>query len=474
MPVEMEDTTTTITTVNPATGQTLARYPVMGHSEIAAALHAATTAQCDWAAATFNHRGDILRSAAAVLRSRRQSLALLITREMGKPIRESLVEVEKSAAVLEYYADHGAEFLANEDCTTEAAESWVSYDPVGVVLAVMPWNFPLWQVFRFAAPALMAGNAVLLKHSPNTTGCALEGQNVFAEAGLAVGVFTSLLVAESDVPSVTHQLIADPRVGAVTLTGSEQAGSAVGSLAGQEIKKCVLELGGSDPFVVLPDADILKTAELAAKGRFLNAGQSCISPKRFIVARSVVHEFADALVEAVSHLRVGDPEDIDTDIGPLARTDLRDKVALQVESSLTAGAALLTGSARPLGDPGNFFRPTILGNVTAGMPAYDEEIFGPVGAIISVIDADHAVAVANDTRFGLGASVWGADIANATSVARRIRAGACFINQLVSSDPRLPFGGTKRSGFGRELSQAGIREFVSPRTWWVTEEPAVL
>ncbi len=457
--------------MNPATGRNLACYETMVSSEIAACLDAADTTQRHWNELEFRRRSTALTDVATELRRRSNALALLITREMGKPIGESLAEVEKCAGVVEYYAKHGPSFLADAAAATEADESWVSYEPVGVVLGIMPWNYPLWQVFRFAAPALMAGNTVLLKHAPNTTGCALEIQDVFSAAGLRPGTFTSLVVAEFEVPTATRQLIADPRVGAVTLTGSEQAGAAVGALAGHQIKKCVLELGGSDPFVVLADADIPEAAACAAKGRFLNAGQSCISPKRFIVEEPVADQFTELLTENVARLRVGDPEDPDTDVGPVARADLRDAIDRQVRSSRAAGAVAVIGGEPITSKGGNFYQPTVLTNVRPGMPAYDEEIFGPVAAVIRVCDADHAIAVANDTRFGLGSSVWGSNVAHAASVGRRITAGACFINELVTSDPRLPFGGTKRSGFGRELSLAGIHEFVHTRTWWVMKKP---
>jgi succinate-semialdehyde dehydrogenase/glutarate-semialdehyde dehydrogenase len=353
---------------------------------------------------------------------------------------------------------------------TSADRSWVSYEPVGVVLAVMPWNFPLWQVFRFAAPALMAGNAALLKHSPNTTGSALACQQILVDAGLPDGLFTALLVAEPDVPAATERLIADPRVGAVTITGSERAGSAVGSIAGREIKKSVLELGGSDPFIVLADADLPKVAALAVKGRFLNAGQSCISPKRFIVEQSVVEEFTRLVVQQTQALTVGDPEAPGTDVGPMARRDLRDGVARQVDAAVAAGARLLCGG-QALDNSGFFYAPTVLADVTPGMSVYAQEVFGPVASIITVADADEAVRVANDTPFGLGASVWSADVDAAVAVGRRITSGACFINAIVASDARMPFGGTKRSGYGRELAAPGIREFVNVRTWWAMTEP---
>jgi len=389
---------------------------------------------------------------------------------MGKPIREALAEVDKCAAVLDYYAERGERFLADEiNDDTDADHSWVSFDPLGVILGIMPWNYPLWQVFRFAAPALMAGNAVLLKHAANTTGCALAIQRVLIDAGLPPGVLTALVIAEDDVPSATAQLVADPRIAAVTLTGSERAGSAVAAIAGREIKKCLLELGGSDPFIVLADADLERVAAHAVRARFLNAGQSCISPKRFIVEQPVATQFTRLVVEAAERLKTGDPEKPDTDIGPLARRDLRDAFARQVRSSVEAGAVVLAGGCAPSDCAGNYYLPTVLGGVRPGMPAYDEEMFGPAASIITVNDVDHAVAIANDTPYGLGASVWSSDLSIARSVGQQITSGACFVNAVVTSDPRVPFGGTKRSGYGRELGRAGIREFVNARTWWVMD-----
>jgi succinate-semialdehyde dehydrogenase/glutarate-semialdehyde dehydrogenase len=457
--------------VNPSNGQTLHTYPVTTRSEISAALHAAATIQRDWSRTDFIHRAQALRNASAQLSQNRDRLALLVTREMGKPIREALTEVDKCAAVLDYYADNGQRFLADEiNDDTDADQSWVSFDPLGVILGIMPWNYPLWQVFRFAAPALMAGNAVLLKHSANTTGCALAVQSVLLEAGLPPGVFTALVIAEDDVPSATEQLVADSRIAAVTLTGSERAGSAVAAVAGRAIKKCVLELGGSDPFIVLADADLERVAAHAVRARFLNAGQSCIAPKRLIVEQPVAREFTRLVVEAVGRLKTGDPEDPDTDIGPLARRDLCAAFARQVQSSVEAGAVVLAGGDVPSGCTGNYYLPTVLGGVRPGMPAYDEEMFGPVASIITVNDVDHAVAIANDTPYGLGASVWSSDPKFARSVGQQITSGACFVNAAVMSDPRVPFGGTKRSGYGRELGQAGIREFVNARTWWVMDK----
>jgi succinate-semialdehyde dehydrogenase/glutarate-semialdehyde dehydrogenase len=460
-----------IVTVNPATGEPLAEYAPCAEAEVDAALDRAAAAQHDWAARPIADRATVLRCVAAILREELDDLALLITREMGKPLAEARAEVEKCAATCDFYADNAGTFLADEPVQTSADRSWISYDPVGVVLAVMPWNFPLWQVLRFAAPALMAGNGALLKHSPNTTGCALAVQRIVTAGGAPEGLFGALVVAEADVPAVTRRLIADPRVGAVTITGSERAGRAVGAAAGDAIKKSVLELGGSDPFVVLADADLARVAALAARGRLMNAGQSCISPKRLVVDASVAEEFTRLLVAAVEALVVGDPEAPGTDVGPMARADLRDGVHRQVEGSVAAGARLLTGG-RPLPGPGCFYAPTVLADVVPGMPAYDEEIFGPVAAVLVAQDEDDAVRIANDTRFGLGVSVWTSDARRGVAVARRIRSGAAFVNALVASDPRMPFGGTRASGYGRELAAAGIREFVDVRTWWVLDEPA--
>jgi succinate-semialdehyde dehydrogenase/glutarate-semialdehyde dehydrogenase len=457
--------------INPATGEPLASYATFSDAQVDAALTRADEAQCAWAALPIAGRAAVLRRVAALLREELDDLALLITREMGKPLVEARAEVEKCATTCDYYAENAAAFLADEPVATSADRSWISYEPVGVVLAVMPWNFPLWQVLRFAAPALMAGNGALLKHSPNTTGCALAVQRIVTAAGAPEGLFGALVVAEADVPAVTRRLIDDPRVGAVTITGSERAGRAVGSAAGDAIKKSVLELGGSDPFVVLADADLPRVAALAARGRLMNAGQSCISPKRLVVDAAVVEEFTRLLVAQVESLVVGDPEQPGTQVGPMARADLRDGVHRQVEASVAAAARVLTGGG-PLPGAGCFYAPTVLTDVVPGMPAYDEEIFGPVATVIVARDEDDAVRIANDTRFGLGASVWTSDAQRGVAVARRIRSGAAFVNALVASDARMPFGGTRASGYGRELAAAGIREFVNVRTWWVLDEPA--
>jgi succinate-semialdehyde dehydrogenase/glutarate-semialdehyde dehydrogenase len=461
-----------VVTVNPATGERLAEYPAFSAADVDTALDRAASAQARWAAWPVPDRATVLRRAGEVLRAEADDLALLVTREMGKPLAEGRAEVDKCATACDWYAEHAGEFLADEPVGTSADRSWIGYEPVGLVLAVMPWNFPLWQVLRFAAPALMAGNAALLKHSPNTTGCALAVQRVLTSAGAPEGLFTALVVSESDVPTVTRRLIEDPRIGAVTITGSERAGRAVGAAAGNAIKKSVLELGGSDPFVVLSDADLPRVAAMAARGRYLNAGQSCISPKRLVVDAAVVEEFTRLLVAEVEKLTVGDPEAPGTDIGPMAREDLLEGVHRQVEASVAAGARPLAGGSR-LEGPGCFYAPTVLADVRPGMPAHDEEIFGPVAAVIAVDGDEEAVRVANDTRFGLGASVWTADPERGIAVARRIRSGAVFVNAVVASDVRMPFGGTRASGYGRELAAAGIREFVNVRTWWVLDEPAV-
>jgi len=460
-----------VVTVNPATGEPIAGYPAFSDAEVDAVLDRAAAAQAGWAATSWDARAGVLRRAAEILRAEAGDLALLVTREMGKPLAESRAEVEKCATACDYYAEHAAGFLVDEPVATSADRSWVGYEPVGVVLAVMPWNFPLWQVLRFAAPALMAGNAALLKHAPNTTGCALAVERVLADAGAPAGLFAALVVDEPDVPAVTRRLVQDPRIGAVTITGSERAGRAIGAAAGHAVKKSVLELGGSDPFVVLSDADLPRVATLAARGRFLNAGQSCISPKRLIVDAAVADEFTRLLVAEVEALVVGDPEAEGTDVGPMAREDLLEGVHRQVEASVSNGARLLTGGRR-MERAGTFYAPTVLADVAPGQVAYDEEIFGPVATVIVADGDDDAVRIANDTRFGLGASVWTADPERGVAVARRIRSGAVFVNAVVASDIRMPFGGTRASGYGRELAAAGIREFVNVRTWFVLDEPA--
>src|SRR4051794_38459720 len=456
-----------VTTVDPATGQVLATYPgsdVDGVLSVLAAVHAAQSA---WAARPVEERAELVRAVGGQLRKQAGELAGLMTAEMGKPIAEARAEVEKSATACDYYAEHGPGFLADRPVDTGGAQqSWVAHEPIGTVLAVMPWNFPFWQVLRFAAPTLLAGNTAVLKHSPNVTGCALAIEQAFAEAGVPGDVFRSIVVAEADVPEVSRALIEDDRVAAVSLTGSERAGAAVAEAAGRVVKKSLLELGGSDPFVVLADADLDLAVAGAVRSRFINSGQSCLAAKRFVVHRAVADEFSRRFAAAVAELRVGDPRDETTAIGPMARVDLRDGLGRQVRESVAAGATVLAGGA-PLEGPGAFFAPTVLADVTLEMPVMAEETFGPVAAVVEVADDDEAVRVANATRYGLGASVWSADPGHALAVGRRITSGALFVNTVVASDPRLPFGGTKRSGYGRELGEAGALEFTNARTYVV-------
>ena len=452
--------------VNPATGEELASFAGHTTAELDDALAGAAEAQRAWATTSFAERRRHLEAAARLLREDRDGLARLATLEMGKPIAEARAEVDKCAWSCEFYAARAEGFLADEPVETDALSSYVAYQPLGVVLAIMPWNFPWWQVLRFAAPALMAGNGALLKHSPNVPRCALAIEELFARAGFPEGLFRALLVDDASVTEATGRLLADPRVGAVTLTGSERAGAAVGATAGRALKKCVLELGGSDPFLVLADADLALAAEAAARARFLNGGQSCIAAKRFIVEEPVADEFEQRFVDAVAALPVGDPLDPATRVGPLARADLLDALERQVEASVAAGAKVLCGGAR-LDRPGWYYAPTVLAGVTRDMPVFTEETFGPVAAMVRAADPEAAVELANDTPYGLGASVWTRDLERAQRLGRRVESGSLFVNAVVASDPRLPFGGVKRSGYGRELAAVGIREFTNIRTFWV-------
>ena len=403
-----------------------------------------------------------MREAAQILRTRRAEYARTMTLEMGKPIVQGEAEVDKCAWVCEYYADHAEAFLAEQPRETEASRSYVRFDPLGPVLAVMPWNFPFWQVFRFAAPALMAGNAGVLKHASNVPRSALAIQEVFREAGFPRGLFSTVLVGSSAVAG----LIADPRIVAVTLTGSELAGSKVAEQAGYALKKTVLELGGSGPFIVLADADIGAAARTAADARLINSGQSCIAAKRFIVVEPVADQFLDRFLDELRSRRMGDPLVRGTQVGPQARIDLRDLLHEQVAESVKRGAKLLLGGEVPAGK-GAFYPPTLLAAVDKGMPAFDEETFGPVAAVIRAKDEADAVRLANDSTFGLGASLWTEDRVRAERLAAQIEAGSVFVNGVVKSDPRLPFGGIKRSGYGRELSEYGIREFVNVKSVWI-------
>ncbi len=449
--------------VNPATGETVDSYEEMTPGDAAAAVTAAHQAFLHWRGTGFDQRSCLMRQAGERLREREDELALLMAREMGKPVKQGRAEVAKCAMVCDYYADEAPEFLADEAIETEASRSYVAFRPLGVVLAVMPWNFPLWQVFRFAAPALMAGNAGVLKHASNVPGSALAIEEIFREAGFPEDLFRTLLVGSAQVEAI----ISNPLVKAVTLTGSTPAGQAVASTAGRMLKKTVLELGGSDPYVILEDADLEQAAESCATSRLVNAGQSCIAAKRFIVVEAVREQFEELLRQRLAARTMGDPLDEATDIGPQAREDLRDELHQQVSRSLELGATCLLGGEVP-GHPGAWYPATLLSGVKKGMPAYEEELFGPVAAVIGVADEEEAIKVANDSIFGLGAAVFTGDSARGDRIAsQELEAGCCFVNEFVRSDPRLPFGGIKESGYGRELSSFGIREFVNIKTVYV-------
>lgn len=451
-----------VVTRNPATGAELARYRAHDDADVEQLLAAADDAASAWAQVPLADRLELLRRVGAELGARRTELAALVTAEMGKPLAEALAEVDKCIWNCEVVADRAPDWLADVPLDGGPGRAFLAYEPLGVVLAVMPWNFPLWQVLRFACAAIAAGNAALLKHSPDVTGCALATQDLLAAAGAPDGLFTALVLTPDRVPAVTERLVTDPRIAAVTLTGSDRAGAAVAAAAGAAVKHCVLELGGSDPFVVLADADVPAAAAAAARSRFGNAGQSCVSAKRFVVVDAVADAFVAAFVEQARRLRVGDPTDPATTVGPMAREDLRDAVLRQIAESVTAGATVLLGGGA-VDRAGWFVEPTVLDGVRPGMAAFAEETFGPVAAVVRARDDEDAVALANDTVYGLGASVWG-EPGHALAVGRRIRSGALFVNAAVASDPRLPFGGTRRSGHGRELSAEGIREFTNRRT----------
>jgi succinate-semialdehyde dehydrogenase/glutarate-semialdehyde dehydrogenase len=450
----------TFASVNPTTGETIRTWEPLTADELGAAVQGADDAAQAWRRTPIPDRARPMRRAAVLLREQAERHARLMADEMGKPRAEGRAEAEKCAWVCTYYADHAEAFLADEPAPTDARESFVAFQPLGVVLAVMPWNFPYWQVFRFAAPALMAGNAALLKHASNVFGCAEAIEGVFREAGLPEGLFRSLTVGSDAVAGILE----DPRVKAVTLTGSTPAGCAVGAKAGEMLKKSVLELGGSDPYVVLEDADLDATAATCATSRLINSGQSCIAAKRFVVVDPVREAFERRFVDRMNAARMGDPHEEGVTVGPQARADLRDDLHRQVETSVARGARVLLGGEVPAG-PGAFYPPTVLTDVAPGMPAYEEELFGPVAAIIPVADEAEAIRVANDSVFGLGAAVFTRDLARGRRIARdELEAGCCFVNAFVRSDPRLPFGGIKASGYGRELARYGMREFVNVKS----------
>jgi succinate-semialdehyde dehydrogenase/glutarate-semialdehyde dehydrogenase len=450
-----------IASVNPATGQTIQTFEAHSEAEIERRVALAASEFPRWRKSGWNHRAERMAKAGELLESRKNDWARRMTLEMGKPIGAAVAEAEKCAWVCRFYAENAERFLAEEPAPTDASRSFVRYDPLGPVLAVMPWNFPFWQVFRFAAPAVMAGNVGLLKHASNVPDCALAIEQIFRQAGFPEGVFQALLVPSDRVA----KLIEDPRIAAVTLTGSEGAGVSVGRTAGAQIKKCVLELGGSDPFIVMPSADLEAAASTAVKARTINNGQSCIAAKRFIVHEKVAADFEKRFVEKMAKLKLGDPLDPSVDIGPLATPAIRDEVDEQVQKTVAAGARVALGGRVP-GGPGSFYPPTVLADIPKDSPADKEEIFGPVASLFKVGSLDEAIAVANRTRFGLGSSAWTKDAAERDRLEREIEAGSVFINGMVKSDPRLPFGGVKKSGYGRELSEHGIREFVNIKTVW--------
>ncbi|MEV7211299.1 MULTISPECIES: NAD-dependent succinate-semialdehyde dehydrogenase [unclassified Streptomyces] len=451
-----------IVSTDPATGIELARHTPQSAEEVDGILDAVTEAQAAWRRRDITDRTPLLREMARVLREGKDQYAALITAEMGKPITEARAEIEKCAMTCDYYAEHAPEQLADRPVASDAAESAVVYDPLGVVLAVMPWNYPFWQFFRFAAPALAAGNGTLLKHANNVPQCALAVEEVVRRVGAPEGLCRTLLIEVDQVAGV----IADPRVAAVTLTGSTEVGAIVAAQAAAVLKKQVLELGGSDPFVVLADADVEAAAVTAVKARYVNVGQSCVNAKRFIVEEAVADAFVAAFTAAAAKLKVGDPTDPETAIGPMARANLRDTLHDQVRRTVDAGAHLLLGGEIPDGQ-GCYYPPTVLDHVRPGTAAFDEETFGPVAAITRVADADEAIALANRTEYGLGAALWTSDLDRARRLTRLLDAGAVFVNGMVASDPRLPFGGIKRSGYGRELGAEGIREFVNTKTVWI-------
>ena len=444
-----------IATVNPATGETLSTFDALSDADVDARLARASTAFQTWRTTPVADRAAVVARAGGLLEKHQDRFGRLITLEMGKPLKAAIEEAAKCALGCRYYAEHASEFVAPE----RVADGEVHYQPLGIVLAVMPWNFPFWQVIRFAAPALCAGNVGLLKHASNVPQCALALEELFREAGAPAGVFQTLLIGSDKV----ERLIADRRVAAVTLTGSEPAGRQVAATAGQHIKKTVLELGGSDPFIVMPSANIAAAAETAVKARTINNGQSCIAAKRFIVHERIADEFTRRFVDRMASLTVGDPLDANTDIGPLATAQIVDDLVRQVRESVQRGARVLTGGAR-LTRPGNYFQPTVLDDIPVDSPAYREEMFGPVAAVFRAKDIDDAIRIANDTAFGLAAAAWTRDDGEADRFVRDLDAGTLFINGMVASDPRFPFGGVKNSGYGRELGPWGLREFVNQKT----------
>jgi len=458
-----------VVTVNPATDEVIESFDAQGWDEISSLMDAAVQAQANWRKSSLEDRANKLRNLAQILRDEVDAHATLISREMGKSITEARAEVLKCALCCDFYADNLANYLAPKPIKTEAVNSFVSYEPLGVVFAVMPWNFPYWQVIRFAAPTLAAGNGGILKHASNVTGSAIAIQHAIEKAGFPKHLFTSLVVADH---SMVGKIVEDPRIAAVTLTGSEKAGASVAEAAGRALKKTVLELGGSDPFVILEDADSAAIAPFAVKARFINTGQSCLCAKRFIVADNLIEDFEGRIKALVEALKIGDPLDPSTQIGPLAKKAFVDDIDKQVQDSIKMGARLVTGGYRIEG-PGNYYAPTILADVTPDMPVFSQETFGPVLALVGANSSEQAIKLANTTQYGLAASIWTKDPSVGLKLGSGIASGALFVNGVVASDPRLPFGGVKLSGYGRELSIEGLHEFMNVRAVWIGEMPTV-
>lgn len=451
-----------IQSVNPTTGRLEKSFEAYSSKKVNELIDAADVEFKKWKNVSFADKKVLMNNAAQVLRNKKDLLGKVITTEMGKPIKQAIAEVEKCAWVCEYYAENAESFLKKEFVKTDATESYVQFEPLGIILSVMPWNFPFWQVFRFAAPSLMAGNVALLKHASNVPMCSIETENVFIEAGFPKNVFTNLLIESSQVKPVLE----NQKIKAATLTGSEYAGSMVAQSCGKQLKKTVLELGGSDPFIILDDANLLEAVKTAVTARMINNGQSCIAAKRFILTEKVYEKFSELFIEEMKKLKVDDPMKPETDLGPIAREDLLFELEHQVKKSVENGAKILFGGKR-INREGFYFEPTIIADVNSQMPAYHQEIFGPVASLIKAIDEEEAIKIANDSEFGLGASIWTNNIEKAKSLATQIETGSVFINGMVKSDPRLPFGGIKKSGFGRELSHYGIKEFVNIKTVWI-------
>jgi succinate-semialdehyde dehydrogenase/glutarate-semialdehyde dehydrogenase len=449
----------TVQTLNPATGEILKTYTLLSESEITTKIENSQTAFQEWKKTSFAERSELFKKLALLLKEKKQELAILMTQEMGKPITQAKGEIEKCAWLCDFYAEKAEEFLAPVTKVSDGSEAYIRYDPLGVILAVMPWNYPFWQVFRFAVPSLMAGNVGVLKHSSNSFGCGEAMESLFLEAGFPKNVFQNFLISGKQV----KQVLENDHIKAATLTGSEAAGSSVAEIAGKNIKKTVLELGGSDPFIVLKDANVKMAAKTAVKARTQNSGQSCIAAKRFIIVKEVYEEFVEEFKNQMATLKMGDPMNEKTDVGCQAREDLAKELEEQVNKSVEQGAKIILGGKRDKA----FYEPTILVDVKEGMPAFDDELFGPIASVIKAENENHAIELANNSEFGLGSSLWTTDIEKARKIAFQIESGSVFINGMVKSDPRLPFGGIKKSGYGRELSSNGIHEFVNIKTVWI-------